>query len=142
MTAGFILRQANLSQGWGLGYSLRAALQRVFETGWTLNSTPLSNPYLQIYPGDLLARSSAVKFFDTRPKHAFWAQSNRLRHENLLGAFAARATTPTPWFLEVDELSRTIGVLASPRALSEIDPALWHAHPFLTHRMLNWKYRY
>lgn len=64
-------------------------------------------------------------------------QTQRLKPLGLAWLFQLRPTTPTPWYLEVDELTRTVTVLATPASLNDFDPTLWQTFPFLTQRMLN-----
>lgn len=102
-----------------------------------LNGTPLTNHLIQIYPGDVLQLTNTPSSFKLMSKRSPWSQIRLWRRWKLKQQNTNYFTTPS--YLEVDELSGCIVLLYNPTKLSQFDPVLWAARPFLTHRLLNWK---
>lgn len=135
LSAFFLLKQASLINN---PFLLKGLNFKAIQTSaWVLNGTYMLNPLVQIYPGDILTTPTLnydVTELSTRTK---WAQVRFFRrwklHQRKLNILS------TPSYLEVDELTQTVVLLFNPTKLSQLDPSIWSARPFLTHRMLNWK---
>lgn len=135
LSASFIIKQSGLLGMQVEDLNLRR-ISSVFP-GWTLNGYKLTNPLIQLYFGDvLMLHASLGSSWVTQPQRLKSMYPTKNKPLWLEGA----ALYPAPWYLEVDELTQTISVIGSPKFMSEFRPDLFMAKPFLTHRMLNWKY--
>lgn len=107
---------------------------------WLLNGRPLAQPLIQTYPGDWMAYVGP-DFGALRNLYKPWYGYPRLLKRLGLSLVWTPAHMPAaPWYVEVDELTNTLAVLADPTKLSDFSPAFWQGLPFMTNRLYNWKY--
>lgn len=135
LSAFFLLKQASLFDN---PFTLRGwTFKATRSTCWLLNGEQLTNNLTQIYPGDVLTtptlKFKAEEFSALRN----WSQVRFFRRWKFYQRKVSFLASPT--YLEIDELTQTVVLLFNPTKLSQLDPSIWSARPFLTHRMLNWK---
>lgn len=97
------------------------------------------NPFIQLYTGDLLSLS-ANRPLVSRPYNFDYTLYLRRRDQGLAKPWRPDRVSTCPWYLEVDELTMTVALVAVPARAGDYDPSFWRSIPFLTFRLYNWKY--
>lgn len=138
LSFGWVIKQAALFNITNV--NPRSSWEQIYQGFWLLNGTAVYNPFIQLYRGDVIIATKTP--IQTLPitKKMRWSLTRKWQLWGLDNIWNKFQYTATPWYLEVDELTKSITLLNEPFKFSDFDPAILEITPFLTYRLYNWKY--